>query len=397
MAAHLEGLPEELKLAIISCLETETRNNVKASTTCSSATGLDVKSYSPLKQLSLANGKWNALVRPVLFSRMVIKFSPIRSSAIDSRSPATRFRDTLKHGLRNFESFVKNGDVTHQPDSIMVSIDPDFAELGVALDNPAQHITDIVSMNKFWKRLFDFMDPLRLVIVAPISILGWLTTVEMQLTDAWAFEDMACQTLELSQDTGTRHNDILPTSSLTESAWDTELLFRIRPWTRLTLFEGSMLQSYGYYEYFNKQPPTILRAVATPRSASLTTFHHHVVFPFNTHVADQHLITLSFYKHIHLQYTPAKDDRVLDDPTMVGNRIDMGDCWREVEQIYRRAVSFDRPRLLGKRCRLQSFSSGDYEVESIRAILDEAFVLHARNGWVAVGPGSWVRPPPNPS
>ena len=159
-----------------------------------------------------------------------------------------------------------------------------------------------------------------------------------------------------------------------------------------------MLQAYGYYEYFNKQPPTILRAVATPRSASLTTFHHHVVFPFNTHVTTQHLMTLSYYKHIHVQYTPEKDDRVLDDPSRVGNRIDMGDCWREVEQIYRRVVSFDRSSpLFGQRSCLQSFSSGDYEVQSIRAILDEAFALHASDGWQAVGLGSWARPLPDRS
>jgi len=265
-----------------------------------------------------------------------------------------------------------------------------FAQLGESLRNAAQHSTDIISMNKFWRHLFSHIDPIRLTIVAPVSILGWLSTVEVVTSDAWAFPQMEIQSLELYQDRGRFFESSSSPSPMWADAWDTEVLFRVRPWIHLRLIEGSMLEAYGGYEYFSKQPPTVLRAVSTPRSPSLTSFTHNVIFPFNTHVDYPHLMSFSYYKHIHLQYAPGPDDKTLDDPKAVPNRIDLRDCWREIEQIYKRAVYPPSPLFRAPSC-VESFSSGDCHIASVKSLLDEAFALHVHDGWKSDGPGRWSK------
>jgi len=391
MAASFGGLPEELKLAIISFLDVDPKQADKASfLKTSNTTG-----HAPLKHLSLVSKKWNVLTKSCLLARLVVRISPSKESASDNSSSATRFRTALRNAPVEIETFITQHEVPNRLHSLTICIHESFAEVGVALRNPAQHSIDIISMNRFWRRLFDHLDPTRLSIVAPVSILGWLTTVELHLDDAWVFPAMAVQTLELQQDRSSAQA-AQPTSSASTSprdaAWDTEFLFRVRPWTQLRLREGSMLNAYGGYEYFHKQAPTILRAVATPRSATLTSFSHQVLFPFNTHVGAQHLVSLSYYRHIHFEYAPRPDDNSLSDPNVVGNQIDLGDCWREIEQIYKRAVAVEplSPLFRQGGC-VESFSSGDYGIASIREILDQAFLVHARNGWKGDGQGKWVR------
>ncbi|GAB7343030.1 hypothetical protein MBLNU457_g1118t1 [Dothideomycetes sp. NU457] len=388
MPASLEDLPEELKLAIISFFDLEpTSNGISASKgTLHGSLGYE---QSPLKQLSRVSRRWNSIIKPTLLSRLLIRISPPDKQQ-DNRTPSTKFRAALRDAPDDIEKFIALHDVPRNLQSLTLHIHDSFAQLGEALRNAAQHSTDIISMNKFWRRLFNHVDPMRLSIVAPVSILGWLSTVEVVTSDAWAFPQMEIQALELYQD---RERCSEPSASLNPmwaDAWDTEVLFRVRPWTDLRLIEGSMLQAYGGYEYFNKQPPTILRAVSTPRSPSLTSFTHNVIFPFNTHVDYPHLMSFSYYKHIHLQYAPGPDDKTLDEPKAVPNQIDLRDCWREIEQIYKRAVYPPSPLFRVPSC-VESFSSGDCHIASIKSLLDEAFALHVHDGWKADGPGRWVR------
>jgi len=390
MIASLENLPVELKLVIISQFDLEpSSSRISASKgVLHSSASLE---QSPLKQLSYVSQRWNSLAKPMLLSRLVIRIAPSERQQ-DNRTSSTKFRTALKDAPDDIESFITTNEVPRKLQSLALHIHDSFAQLGESLRNPAQHSIDIISMNRFWRRLFSHIDPNRLSVTAPVSILGWLTTVEVVTTDAWAFPQMETQTLELSQDRSRLSRPSSPQSPMRDDAWDTELLFRLRPWTHLRLIEGSMLQAYGGYEYFNKQPPTILRAVSTPRSASLISFTHNVIFPFNTHVESRHLLSFSYYKHIHMQYAPGEEDKTLDDPKAVPNQIDLRDCWREIEQMYKRAVahSLASPLFRPGSC-VESFSSGDYHIASIKKLLDEAFALHAHNGWETNGPGRWIK------
>ncbi|TKX18150.1 hypothetical protein C1H76_9623 [Elsinoe australis] len=385
----MDGLPTEIKLAIVSHVasfdgQIESRSLIPQIPV--SLASSSVK-YPALKSLSLLNGQWRSLTRPHLFSRLVLRMGGGTSGNF---STSTRFRMAMKDAADSLEGLpLPKTDMLAQVDSLVVEIDPPIVSGTQSLRNPAKHSTDIITMYDFWRRIFESVDPTRLAILGPVSVLGWLTTTVTQMRDAWGFGDMETQMLELTQN----HRRPLLTSGLrsrsrSNAAWDTEYLFNARSWTGLKLNEGSMLQAYGIYEYFNRVPPTILDGVILPRSESLESFSLHCLFPFNTHVDELQLLSLSHYRRIHFHFTPAPNMQVLDNSKMVG-KADLVDCWREVEQIYQRTL--EQQSLFGPDGLLEEFSTGDHVVESIRRILDDGFIEHAQHGWVPTGFGRWTR------
>jgi len=417
MAASLVQLPEELILAIISCLEGINKGHVES---WKIPAVYQEALHSPMKQLSLVSKLFHRLIKPLLFSHFVISVPPKSIVCTkDNRSPTRRSRDALGESGRAVEAYVSRHRISKPVDTLTLLVDPLLADQGVGLRNPAQHSTDLLTMNEFWRRLLSVFDPSTLRIIAPVSVLGWLMSGEVHVQDAWAFRDMRTQMIELKQlphikgSTHTPRNSSSkdapprlpsPTTDTRTLAWDTNYLFTSRPWTHIILKEGSLLRAYGTYEYHNLQPPSILPILALPRTHTLTTLTLSTLYPFTTNLSPQTLTNLCKYTCLDLTFTPQKGDTVLEDNSDILGRADLGDCWSEVEQIYRNLFlrhgdhGVHSSGLFWRtECRLNSFVSGDYGVESVRCILDEGFERLQQSGWYrdddgvkGKGWGKWV-------
>ncbi|KAF2157248.1 hypothetical protein K461DRAFT_289583 [Myriangium duriaei CBS 260.36] len=384
----LTSLPTEIKLLITSHLghaSSEPPSGIPQIPRVLSNSG--TRASSPLKTLSLVTQEWRTLLRPTILSHVLVPILPVADTGANSAA-TTRLRMALKSTAARLPSHLPS-----RISSLTIYIPTTFSpSSGAALRNSAQHTTDIITMHDFWASLFQRFDPLRLAIHAPPCVLGWLTTNVPATEDAWAFPSMNLQLLELTQPFH------LPTQPKTEvstetSAWDTQYLFCARPWSSVRLVEGSMMQAYGVYEYFHKRPPTVLGGLCLPRGETIKAFSDCVLFPFSTHVDQLQLACLSAYRSVHFHFSPAPNERVLDDPRVVG-KADLSDCWREMEQIYKRAVSAQPlSPLFAPGAALREFSTGDYSVASIRELLDGEFAQHAAAGWRAVGEGRWVLTP----
>ncbi|PNS16571.1 Transmembrane protein 184 [Sphaceloma murrayae] len=386
----MDDIPTELQLVIVKHLAHAPRPEVHRGI-------LQVPSYTqlasnledtPLKALSSTNKQWRKLTSPSLFTRLVIR---MRREGQRNLSSSTLFRNAMKEVAARLSELpkciaTKKDNRGGLVESLTLEIDPSVSAGPQAMRNPAKHSTDIITMHDFWRRLFDVLDPAALAIIAPVEILGWLTTTVPDMRDAWTFGDMRIQKLELTRDVG-RRLGVRPSDQI-NTAWDTEYLFNARPWKSIALREGSMLQAYGQYEYFHRNPPTILAGLCLPRSECLESFSLHCLFPFNTHLDELQLLSLSHYKQLHFHFSPAPNMEILDDAKVLG-MADLVDCWREIEQIYQRILQ--QASLFGHDSRVCEFSTGDYTIDSIRTMLDGGFEKLAEHGWESSGPGSWAK------
>ncbi|KAF4554936.1 Hypothetical protein D9617_3g020050 [Elsinoe fawcettii] len=386
----MDDLPTEIKLDIAhhvahACQDEPPTRTLQIPASPRKNVGLD---HGTLKSLSLLNKQWRTIAKPHLFSRLVLYMG---EGVSGNFSTSTRFRMAINAAAESLHRLPHRSDKhTTGPiriESLTIEIDQLLVSQSQALRNPARHSTDIITMYDFWRRIFEAVDPTRLAILAPVSILGYLTTTIPNMRDAWAFEDMSNQMLELFQAPDRPVLRRAP-ENRKNAAWDTEYLFNARPWRNLRLMEGSMLKAYGIYEYFHRQPPAVLEGLILPRSEHLESLSLHCLFPFSSHVDELHVLSLLHYKKLHFHFSPAPNMNILDNPSVTG-KADMVDCWREVEQIYqmlcRHLIS------AGEVGNLLVFSTGDYAVESIRRLLEEGFEAVAEQGWRSNGKGSWIR------
>ncbi|KAG8626403.1 hypothetical protein KVT40_005348 [Elsinoe batatas] len=387
----MDELPTEIKLVIaqhVAHLDPDT-NRRRIPQLPTSPRKFSGPGHGTLKSLSSLNKQWRVIAKPHLFSRLVLYMG---EGVSGNYSTSTRFRLAINDATESLSQLPhRSGAQRGGPiriESLAIEIDELLVSNSQPLRNPARHSTDIITMFGFWRRIFEAVDPTRLAILAPVSILGYLITTIPNMSDEWAFKDMGMQMLELSQSPDRPYLKKAPENPK-NAAWDTEYLFNTRPWKELQLMEGSMLQAYGIYEYFHRQPPTILQGLILPRSEHLESISLHCLFPFSSHVDELHVLSLTHYKRLHFHFSPCPNMSVLDDPSVVG-KADMADCWREMEQIYQMLCR----HLLtaGEMANMQQFSTGDYAVESIRRILDEGFESVADQGWSSTGDGKWTRP-----
>lgn len=139
-------------------------------------------------------------------------------------------------------------------------------------------------------------------------------------------------------------------------------ILSLRPWTHLSLNEGSFLKAYGTYEFFERGPPSlvysikdsIMRDLTLPPTASitnstttsnpnaplrplsaLTSLDYSAIFPFANH-ADFSPI-LSQITHLTLQLAPAPESNILNDRARLG-KADLGDCWTELLTTYHQLI-----------------------------------------------------------
>lgn len=244
-------------------------------------------------------------------------------------------------------------------------------------------------LERLWNNLFSIIDPLRFTIIAPPATLAVLMNRMLLLTDSWSF-DVPYHILSLARsvrqeerlESGTSggmqpdcpqpherpHNignaqgrcnpPALPPASA---------LFMLRPWTSILLNEGSSVRAYQTYEFFLRQPPSMLSALLGtgeyPNNHALlpptiTDFNYIAVFPLATHVHTL-LANLPKLERLFVQLTPRPSNHILQDHQAMKN-IDMSDLWLESNTSYNYILTrLTSSRALGDWGSLKVFESGD--------------------------------------
>ncbi|KXJ87740.1 hypothetical protein Micbo1qcDRAFT_167315 [Microdochium bolleyi] len=119
-------------------------------------------------------------------------------------------------------------------------------------------------------------------------------------------------------------------------------LFTIRPWTSILLNEGSSTKVYRTYEFFLRQPPSMLTALLGcgeyPNDqplvpASVVDFSYIAVFPLSSHFANL-VRNLPRVKRLYVQLAPLEGSRAFLDDRREMSQIDPADLWMERDMCY---------------------------------------------------------------
>jgi hypothetical protein len=117
-------------------------------------------------------------------------------------------------------------------------------------------------------------------------------------------------------------------------------LIDARPWTRMSMNEGSSLKAYRSYEYYLKIPFTFRYSdegsISGPLLAmtGLTSLHYTAIFPFYSHTDD----VLKYAKgmpalELSVQLVPSLHSNIFSDPART-EKVNLEDCWMEVYTGY---------------------------------------------------------------
>ena len=287
---------------------------------------------------------------------------------------------------KDFLSFCSNNGLENAIESVNVIVD-DSAEKE---EGKEYYSTYYVAFSKVLEAL-----PLisSFVIRCSPSDFHLLTGCHANNVDAWEF-NMPWHTFQLMLQPKDRKE---ANKSLSPAP-----VFEILPWTSFSVNEGSFLRAYTQYEYFLRQPPTIL--IAARKSPgheqlragfleSLRSFSYTAIFPFYNHVGNilnlietgmPNLHTLSICLGPH----PDEYDSINSQETeQSSGKIDFHDAWMEFETSYE-LVAYVVQKM-GWRQKLRVFKSVDWTYGGeVRRITEERILSRLDN--VPEGTGSEV-------
>ena len=238
-----------------------------------------------------------------------------------------------------------------------------------------------------------------LVITCPPDQFHLLTNEPTHTVDSWTF-NMPWQSLRLDMTEANRREVREISVPLP--------VFELLPWEALSVNEGSFLRAYTQYEYFLRQPPTIL--IATRESPGhhqlhssflegLRHFNYTAIFPFYNHVSNvMNLIDTGMpnllYLSVCLSPHPNEYDSINAQETLESSgKIDYHDAWMEFETSYE--IIGYHVKQLGLQSRLKTFESIDWtfggEVQKITEsriagcmeFIDRPEIWHAEQGTVS--------------
>jgi hypothetical protein len=237
---------------------------------------------APLKACSRVSHRWRDLTIPTLFRHA-------RLIAIHSEHP----KQVLEKDVQPFIDFVNKNTLHGTISTYTLVIPPhefDHTFAGKYWSN---------SIYKFWNTIFKVIDPIELLLVAPVVAIGNLTSCHVYLRDAWMFsapchylhlkrdvhapeyiplsdemiknQPIAESSANISQISGDKswklrqsHPELLhgEASSYAESPQGiprskTSALMDARPWTSILLNEGSSIRAYATYEWWLRTPPSV--------------------------------------------------------------------------------------------------------------------------------------------
>ncbi|TKA35562.1 hypothetical protein B0A54_13149 [Friedmanniomyces endolithicus] len=385
-ASSIALLPEEVLLQIFTYLDSEppSLRNLREEPSIQ----LFSSEIRPLKHVASVSRQWRRVVLPLLFIYARLRLGALsppqwlhcrvcgpvalscRSNGLDLPLPETNVdqyhRDIVEdamayfkkeehesglqlsgnimfswvpqlyHGLSDFLRFANANDLESKIESLIVVTEP---TLSSEFDRFPQAETD-----RGWRDwAFGDMDfhvlDLRLdaVSICPSPLLG--KPVEYSTLDH----------------TPRRFPGIAGTSVLS-----------LRPWTQITINEGSFLAAYSTDELGERGPPSVIFSIKdslTPRSTytanvqrlshtplpSLRKFSYIAIFPFSRNLDLRDL--LPQLEELDLQLAPALSPHgssILSDPQRRGEA-DLLDCWTELEAVYEQlAAQLARSRITEK-------------------------------------------------
>lgn len=253
-------------------------------------------------------------------------------------------------------------------------------------ETPLGTLTEQPTLRKtrtIWRQIFPHINPRSVIVIGPPFYLARLISCDLSDCDAWAF-DMPLHILRLEQ----LAFFSLPPQTTFEGLLDA------RPWTTLSLNEGSSLQVYQSYEYYLKTTPSVLgtrpgEPISQPLLAlkDLTSFYYTAIFPFYTHTDDvlKYAKAIPSLEKLSLQLIPTLQSNMLDDPVRRAH-VQLEDCWLEVDTGYSLVVHAVME--MGEKGRLKEFESRDYAVKSMQESL-EGKASETMRGWMWCGRGIW--------
>ncbi|KAI1842086.1 hypothetical protein JX266_011737 [Neoarthrinium moseri] len=445
-SACVDGLPPEIVSQIFDHLSTrapsevllheQPREDMFLSTSNSSSShsenGLQRPERSAdLKSVSRVSKRWRTLALPSLF-RHVLWQPKVTSLSVFDLQPIPLLQFLLSNSL------------DHYVTTFTLLVDYSETEIYPA-DFPRQMRT--ADLEWLWDRLFSVIDPSRFTIIAPPSTLAAFLNRMLFLDDAWSF-DIPYHILSLARPgrkAKTPGCSLVPTRGLPLSASlspelvksdaalteatnakietmrssqpsranapaerhrpckttdaPTSPLFILRPWTSILLNEGSSIRAYQTYEFFLRQPPSMLSALLGigeyPNNqpllpSTITDFNYIAIFPLASHVQTL-LSDLPKLDRLFVQLTPRPTNQVLQDQKAMKN-IDMADLWMERNTAYSHLFAeLTQAEPHNNWASLKVFESGDAaDKESWNMALD--FLKRSGiNNWIAERDGVLVK------
>jgi len=307
-----------------------------------------------IKHASLVSKTWRTMALPLLF-RHVAWTPPVSSLSAFSLNPIPLLRFLEEQGLGRFVTTF----------TLLVDFVDHDAE---SCDMPPQ--IRPVDLEWLFDQIFSVVDPLRFTVIAPPTTLAAFMSRMLFLEDAWSFS-IPYHVLSLSRSTRTQDmEDKVSQGRSSTASLHTRFgttgaavprstaerhratarhqqhtpqrgqpptcpLFTIRPWTSILLNEGSSTKVYRTYEFFLRQPPSMLSALLGcgeyPNDQplippSVEDFSYIAVFPLSSHFATlvRHLPRV---KRLYVQLAPLEGSRAFLDDRREMAQIDPADLW----------------------------------------------------------------------
>lgn len=248
---NVNSLPNELISHIFSFLDvappsastTELLDEPHFNLTCSQE--------APLKASSRVSKLWRGLSLPFLFKHAQFELLQTPESA-----------DISVHieQIRPFLHFITIHELNRNVESLTC----------IARRKNLSFTPDLLS---FWDLLLAAIDPDVLTLVATPQALAILTTLEIEMEDAWAF-NIPCQYLRLEKPASTsnitcvtledidalisRNRALLVSNPPADHNLPNWLgVMTTRDWTKILLNEGSFIRGYATYEWWQRNPPSV--------------------------------------------------------------------------------------------------------------------------------------------
>ncbi|KAK1091684.1 hypothetical protein LTR48_005802 [Friedmanniomyces endolithicus] len=285
----------------------------------------------------------------------------------------------LHHGLSDFLRFANANDLESKIESFVVVTEPTGPTLSSEFDCFPRAETDrgwrYRCSAAFWAHLLSTLDPTRIAILAAPMDMAFLTNCAIGTRGPrdWAFGDIEFHILDLRLDAGSICPSPLLGKPVEYSTLDhtprrfpgiagTSVL-SLRPWTQITINEGSFLPAYSSDELGDRGLPSVIFSIKdslTPRPTytasvqrlshtplpSLRKFSYIAIFPFSRNLDFRDL--LPQLEELDLQLAPALSahgSSILSDPQRRGD-VDLLDCWTELEAVYEQlAAQLARSRI----------------------------------------------------
>ena len=380
MSGHIMGLddlPPELLQMILSYLDVQPASTTKLyeEPTITSTDSV----HQPLKNFSQTCDKYRSLISPYLF-----RFSTIQcSDSVLQASEVAEFYGLtpLDNRVQDFLEFIRQQCLSQRVQSLVISTthNAEVDRLFLSARYPAR------GLGHLWTSIFAVIRPYIVTISAPPSILAFLTSRVIDLSDEWAFK-MQRHTLQLRISA-----DISRTNY--PKPKEANKLFEIVPWDHCSLNEGSSIQVYNTYQYEAMVQPSILNEFlhrdATLRLlTSLRSFDYVAIFPLQGQLETMlsFLFILPNLQRVTVQLAPQKQNRILEDASRVQRSLH-SDLWMELETVFF-LLAVD---LVHKSyCSINELICYDYQQEALRETLSRGGDLMSQH-WQIIEDGHWKR------